>query len=307
MKKLRLIRARLVLAQQLLEESDALPGAEGYTVDVADNTVHHPRHEREALVVYLLLTCFDLLGQSRPYITFYDWLSSKKTEILEEKKAALANLDVEASEAVENAKLLHDHYNLLYGATKAFYSGIDGLSPKARAHLLSSIRISKRNPDALKPENQNTCYPSLPIEDENKKTKLKLAYLYSLRNSFTHQLSHIHFSSIPSMSQLANNSRSETDEPISGASWGVFVFGDVALYGQHHDQNSKYVYDLIDWPFVLFEVLYSAMNEVFDRTQIKLRMYIFDQNKGFIPSIDHSNLPDILEKHSGVTLNRWCF
>lgn len=305
MDKFKLIRARLVLCQRLLEDSDTLPGSEGYTVDEANNTVHHPRHEREALVVYLLLTCFDLLGQSRPYMTFYEWLSSKKNEILEEKKDALDKLNVEVGEIVMNAKLLHDYYNLLYGATKAFYAGVDGLSLKARDHLLSSICVTRRNPESLKPENKNMSYPSLPIEDENKKTKLKLAFLYSLRNSFTHQLSQIHFSSTPSMSQFANNNKSQTAEPVKGASWGVFVLDGVAFYGQHQEQDSKYVYCLKDWPFVLFEVLYSAMGEIFDRTQIKLNMYVFDTGKGFIPSVAHSDLPDILEKYNNVTMPRW--
>lgn len=91
MDKLNLIRARLVLCQRLLEESDTLPGSEGYTVDEANNTVHHPRHEREALVVYLLLTCFDLLGQSRPYMTFYEWLSSKKMKSLRRRRMLWKN------------------------------------------------------------------------------------------------------------------------------------------------------------------------------------------------------------------------
>jgi hypothetical protein len=52
----------LRLAQQLLEESDGLTGRNGYDLN-GKKWWFHPRHEREALVVYLLLTCFDKLGQ----------------------------------------------------------------------------------------------------------------------------------------------------------------------------------------------------------------------------------------------------
>lgn len=297
------VRARLILAQQLLEESDALPAGEGYTVDTANSTVHHSRHEREAVVNYLLLTCFDLLGQAHKYLTFYDWIISTKPDILEQHKSALEGLDVPTIGVIESTKVLHNHYNRLYGATKAFFAGINGLSPKARTHLLNSVSAARRNPESLKPENKNTSYPSLPIDDKDQEAieKLKTKMLYSLRNAFTHDLAQMHFSSNPMMAQVVNNNRPNAE----GASWGVSIIENKAYSPSHQVYEKKYVYDLREWPFVLFEVLYAAINEKFERTQIKLNMYIFDPYKGSTPSIAHADLPEILKKKYGVIFDRW--
>ena len=73
------VLSRLRLAQALLEESDKLPGREGYDWQ-SRSRVYHPRHEREALVIYLLLTCFDLLGQERKFLDFDGWLRKKTNE-----------------------------------------------------------------------------------------------------------------------------------------------------------------------------------------------------------------------------------
>lgn len=297
------IRARLVLAQQLLEESDALPAGEGYTVDTANSTVHHSRHEREAVVNYLLLTCFDLLGQAHKHLTFNDWIISTKPHILEQHKSALEGLDVQTIGIIESTRVLLNHYNRLYGATKAFFAGINGLPAKARTHLLNSVSAARRDPESLKPENKNTSYPPLPIDDKDQEAieKLKIKMLYSLRNAFTHDLAQMHFSSNPMMAQVVNKNRPNT----KGASWGVSIFENKVLINTHQVYEKKYVYDLRDWPFVLFEVLYAAINEEFERTQIKLNMYIFDPYKGSTPSIAHTDLPEILEKKYGVMLDRW--
>ena len=83
-----IIFSRLRLAQQLLEESDHLAGIDG-------NDFHgkeygfHPRHEREALVVYLLLTCFDKLGQKQNFTTFDNWLKDQGVRVVDFRSRAL--------------------------------------------------------------------------------------------------------------------------------------------------------------------------------------------------------------------------
>jgi hypothetical protein len=60
-------------------------------------------------------------------------------------------------------------------------------------------------------------------------------------------------------------------EPLGG----FFVSdGKVNYSGVNQEVKDKYVYTLSDWPFVLFEVLYSALGEEFDRTSIKLKFFI---------------------------------
>ena len=85
------IHARLILAQELLEESDRLEGIQAYKFCTEKLT--HARHEREALVVYLLLTCFDRLGQTQgKHISFQNWLESKKEPYTSQKSVALKQL-----------------------------------------------------------------------------------------------------------------------------------------------------------------------------------------------------------------------
>lgn len=305
MDKDKLIFARLILAQELLEESDVLPGAEGYSVDQTENFVHHSRHERESLVVYLLLTCFDLLGQSRKFVTFYEWLSSKKTEILSEHRKAIESLASEASELIGSAKALHEHYNKIYGPTRAFHAGVENLPPRALAHLLASVSVSKRHPESLKPENKNTMYPTMPVTSEAKLYKLKLDFLYSQRNAFTHKLSQKHTSSNPGMSCFMN-STGDGQSRSQGASWTVWISDGKVYYGSNHESDSKHVFHTQDWPFVLFEVLYSAIGRKFDRTKIKLKFSVFDINKlQFFRTIEHKDLPSFLEENYRIKLSDW--
>lgn len=311
--KSKLIRSRLILAQQLLEESDVLPGSEGYNFNNPDSDsndpFYHMRHEREALVVYLLLTCFDLLGQSQPHVSFMKWLTSNDSVLVEERRTAAKGLDSENSDCVAHAKGLVEYYNRHHGATVAFYSGIDQLSESARKHLLSTVGVAKEDPEARKPENKdkNISYCGVPINDDARVLKLQKEYLYSKRNEFTHQLSQRHISSVPMMSGFGRNHDSSNPLPGSRASWGIFVYdGKIHYSGVNQEVKDKYVYTLSDWPFVLFEVLYSALGEKFDRTSIKLKFFIqvIKSEEGIVenyPSVDHEYVSELLLNKYGIT------
>lgn len=119
------ILARLILAQQILEESDNLPGRGGYDLNKKKFWLH-PRHEREALVVYLLLTCFDKLGQHKKHTTFIKWLEAKKEPYRTEKNDVLKTLSPSAT-PVESSIELNKKYQELYGVKNAFFSGIVNL------------------------------------------------------------------------------------------------------------------------------------------------------------------------------------
>ncbi|MEP8538601.1 hypothetical protein ACMGGX_05750 [Enterobacter sp. BNK-29] len=313
--KSKLIKARLILAQQLLEEADVLPGLEGYNFSNpdsdSDDPFFHMRHEREALVVYLLLTCFDLLGQSQPHVPFMKWLTSNDSVLIDERRAAAEGLDSENSDYVAHALGLFNYYNRHHGATIAFYSGIDLLPENARNHLLSTVDVAKEDPDARKPENKdkNISYCRIPIDDDAKVLKLQKEYLYTKRNEFTHQLSQRHFSSVPMMSGFGRNADFSNTLSESGASWAIFVSdGKINYGGVNQEVKDKYVYTLSDWPFVLFEVLYSALGEEFDRTSIKLKFFIQIMNSGedFVvnyPSVDHEKVAELLLNQHGVSRN----
>lgn len=311
--KSKLIKARLILAQQLLEEADTLPGLEGYNFSKhgsdSDDPFFHMRHEREALVVYLLLTCFDLLGQSQPHVTFMKWLTSNDPVLVEERRIAAEGLDSENNDCVAHAVGLVEYYNRHHGATVAFYSGIDQLPESARNHLLSTVKVAKEDPDARKPENQgkNISFCGIPINNEAKVLKLQKEYLYAKRNEFTHQLSQRHFSSVPMISGIGRNSGSSDTLPESAASWSLLVLeGKLHYGGVNQEVKDKYVYTLTDWPFALFEVLYSALGEEFDRASIKLKFFIqvMKPEEGIVvnhPSVEHDKIAELLLREHGVT------
>jgi hypothetical protein len=300
-----LIRARLILAQKLLEESDTLPGFEGYNFKDPGNWALHERHEREALVVYLLLTCFDLLGQSQKHVDFMKWLTSKKSELVEERRIAAEIIRSENGDCFDQAKFLFEHYNRHHGATSAFYSGIEQLPHSARQRLLSTVSVVGRDPRSLNPEYKNTSFPGIPLEDEEKKITLQKKYLYSLRNAFTHQLSQTHFSSIPLMSAFPSRINLNEELPSNGACWGIYIRkGKITYAGNHSDHTNTYYYSLSDWPFVLFEVLYAALGEKFDRTTIKLKFFIqsFDEEcPYFFSSVEHALVSKVLKDHFGIS------
>ncbi|WOI84504.1 MULTISPECIES: hypothetical protein [Enterobacteriaceae] len=311
--KVKLIKARLILAQQLLEEADALPGVEGYNFYNPDNNsddpFFHMRHEREALVVYLLLTCFDLLGQSQSHVPFMKWLTSNDPVLVEERRVAAEGLDSENNDCVAHALGLVEYYNRHHGATVAFYSGIDQLPESSRNHLLSTVDVAKEDPDARKPENKdkNISYCRIPINNDSRVLKLQKEYLYTKRNEFTHQLSQTHFSSVPMMSGFGRAPDTNNIRQESGASWTIYVNdGKIHYGGINQETRDKYVYTLSDWPFVLFEVLYSAIGEEFDRTSIKLKFVIQVSNTGedFVvnyPSVEHEKITELLLHEHGVT------
>lgn len=311
--KLKLIKARLILAQQLLEEADVLPGLEGYNFSNpdsnSDDPFFHMRHEREALVVYLLLTCFDLLGQSQPHVPFMKWLTSNDPVLVEERRVAAEGLDTENSDCVAHALGLVGYYNRHHGATIAFYSGIDQLPENARKHLLSTVDVAKQDPDARKSENKdkNISYNRIPINDDAKVLKLQKEYLYSKRNEFTHQLSQRHISSVPMMSGVGRNHDSSNTLQESGASWGIIVSnGKIYYTGVNQEVKDKFVYTLSDWPFVLFEVLYSALGEEFDRTSIKLKFFIevMKPEEDIVErytSVEHGHVTALLLHNYGIT------
>jgi hypothetical protein len=261
------ILARLRLAQSLLEESDLLEGHSGYNY-ASDKWWLHPRHEREALVAYLLLTCFDRLGQERRFTTLSDWLKSKKTQHIAERTTALDCLPTNAT-PLEAACVLADEYQSLYGVRNAFCQGIDNLSDEGRKRLFSSVNLAF-NPEYGK-HGPNVSTPGYPLEDVKLERELKIKHFYKKRNRFTHRLEQYHSASTPMLS----------DKHIpNGSSWTVAIRDEkLSYWGVHHEHEplntgGAYVYTISDWPFVLFEVLYEAIGLSFERTSIKLRFHV---------------------------------
>lgn len=283
------VSARLKLAQSLLEEADSLPGYAGYNTNDSAWWLH-PRHEREALVIYLLLTCFDRLGQTG-YLTFSNWLQSKKQKHRNERESVLSHL-TEGLSPVDTAALLESQYQSIYGVRNSFCNGIANLPLAAKEKLLSSVRL-RFSPDYGK-HGPNVSAPSVPINDKNIEYDLKVKYLYDRRNRFTHRLEQYHSASVP---MLANGSSH------GNCSWAAIISDSKLSYlGAHQEpillkSGGANVFTLQDWPFVLFEVLYSALGISFERTSIKLKFQVMVTHPNnlyhkWIDEVDHSSLLD---------------
>lgn len=265
------IQARLELAQGILEDSDRLVGFHGYHEGEQEWWLH-PRHEREALVVYLLLTCFDLLGQPDESLQFYDWLQSGKCK--DERESAEQKI-LPNSSPVEVALKLHEEWNKIYGAKRAFYKGIEDLPTQLREKLLSSISVSYvPNYESYPP---NTSVPDCKIEDVEKEKKLKMQFIYKTRNEFTHTLKQYNRLSFPI---AAGDPGAFCREDIkTNCSWVARIRDDKPLclsfsYEREKLKNDIYTYSMYDWPFILFKAIYGAISIDFDIFTINLKFIV---------------------------------
>jgi hypothetical protein len=144
---------------------------------IGKNGWTHPWRYFDALMNYLVLTCFDLLGQPAEWIPFSEWLESSKKK--GERDAALASLAAEAS-PIEIAKHLNSAYQLIYGVKNSFNKFVlDMLNDAERENLYHSIYIitAKRHDNPL---------VSLQSDGEITEEKKKWEALFKLRNNFTH-------------------------------------------------------------------------------------------------------------------------
>lgn len=288
------IIARLKLAQSLLEESDFLLRHIKSDMNT-EKWWLHPIHEREALVSYLLLTCFDYLGQKKGYINFFSWLKSKKIQHVLERKDGIGKIPPD-SLPEKIAGILLEHYEELYSVKNAFYGGIKNLPEVAKRKLLSSVSISDCPNYGSKP---NTSFPSYPLEENEELEKIKLKYVYEKRNKFTHRLEQYQACSLP---HIENCSR-----------WLAEINNSKLIYKSLSNQESRplkeggaMIYSISGWPFILFEVIYMAIGINFDRTLINLRFNITLRNSMNpnicleLNEVEHARLKDyeLLEKES---------
>ena len=128
-----------------------------------------------SLLTYLRLTCFDQLGQPNPWMTFDNWLKSKKKR--SEREHIISQ--IQETDKVKFSEELYLGYQKIYGVKNSFYRFLKEILPQEiRAELSNKIKIDIYNDfeeDLYKRYNGRT--PT--IED-------KEAYLYRIRNDYTH-------------------------------------------------------------------------------------------------------------------------
>ena len=81
----------------------------------------------DSLRIYLLLTCFDLLGQPDEFRDYQSWLSSSST--LEERRIAESKL-TNPNDPISVAVELHRAYLDIYGTKNSFYRFVQRVLPE---------------------------------------------------------------------------------------------------------------------------------------------------------------------------------
>lgn len=299
--KVHAIHRRLVLAKDILEDSDKLPGRLGI-IDDGSSYLKHPRHDREALVIYLLLTCFDFLGQPAEYRTFREWLESNDSDHKTQRDEAIGKLDESAS-PTEISLALVKAYDLSFGVKNSFFKGISNLTQSSRDLVLNSIHLFEAKD--WRQRSPTTSVGASPLErSEDELQKIKLQYLYLKRNRFTHSLEQQDHLSAPRQSLLGLGlfDENKLKDMDIGACWIVSLTSQGIQYHCQFDdempRKPRILAKVKDWPFLLFEALYDAIGIPFDRTSIDLSFQVYrETDSPCYPTwgkVPHSSLYSLL-------------
>ena len=133
----------------------------------------HPWVHFDSLRNYLLLTCFDLLGQPDEWVDFNQWLSSRSLE--DERNRVLATL-CDGGSPVEATKEMHLAYTGLYGVRKSFFRFLDEVIPQSVLDdLLFSVKVRRIDRE------RNVEIAVLEAPEKKK------AFLFKIRNNYTHR------------------------------------------------------------------------------------------------------------------------
>jgi len=135
------------------------------------------------LITYLLLTCFDQLGQDKKGHSFFpDWIRSSKIKKERDEIISKVAKEEDPSDEDGNANLnfidkVYRGYHKIYGNKNSFMNFIDNLlSEDERTELFSQVKI-----EATKSENGHI----IKIRETNEDVK---KWLYETRNNYTHNL-----------------------------------------------------------------------------------------------------------------------
>lgn len=126
----------------------------------------------EPLQSYLLLTCFDRLGQPAEWMDFGTWLTTKASaDTVSDLARRQPKLD-----RLAFTKNLYAEYQSVFGTKNSFFRFVQEILPQdAREILVHSVEITRLSvPPSVKP---------LPPPSDLE----KIQYLYKLRNEYTHK------------------------------------------------------------------------------------------------------------------------
>jgi hypothetical protein len=225
------VQERLSLAKRIFEQGEQLRGR-SLVQHIGDNGWTHPYIQHDALVNYLLLTCFDILGQPEEWLGFNSWLTSSRTKSEREEATSLIS---ESETPIKATEKIYTFYQNKYGVKSSFYRFINEvLDEELQKRLLSSVRIEKIN------ENLTSEIIDCPVK--------KKSFLYESRNFFTHQ------------GEL-------TGSPAGGLFGKIIEINidgeeETILWGYENVRiKKKCHYSVRRWPFELFEIISKVIEQ----------------------------------------------
>lgn len=233
--KIDLIRDRLAFIDILTKTKQNYRGQHLATRHISTGENSHPYKHFSALRYYLLLTCFDILGQTENHIDFYNWINSSKHK--KERDSVMEKH--KKSDVLSNINEIYKEYSSIYGVSKSFTRFIKiKINDKNRERLFDSIRITKnvRSQKGSELERRQVEYePSI---------KKKIDFLYLIRNSFTH------------------NGKSLAS--LGAGYWEGDVFDEDVNIAYHQifyevKGDFDYVYSVYNWPKLLVEIIEDAL------------------------------------------------
>lgn len=162
------VHERFLLVRHLRVEKNRIRMPENKLYDSVEK--HFVAYMYPSLCTYLLLTCFDQLGQPDDgFVSFSSWLEGdKKKNERDEIIKELGDLS-----NISFTKELFSKYNKIYSVRTSFSKFIkSGLTIEQRSKLLTQILIEKydRNGNLISKGNEND----------------KKEWLYAIRNDYTH-------------------------------------------------------------------------------------------------------------------------
>jgi len=203
----------------------------------------HPYSQHDSLANYLLLTCFDVLGQRPDFVGFDCWLTAANRA----KERELAVASCAGTDILQNARDVRAWYNKRYGVGQAFKRGLlEVVRAADRAELFSGLMHLKGN----------------GVYGDSSDAH-KANWMFQLRNGFTHG------------AEISMKPRN-----FDGARFAYASYPDGKVVGKYAYEplhtgkpNSRNHYSVVDWPFILYKCVAHAIDEDCPDFDVKYRVH----------------------------------
>jgi hypothetical protein len=238
------VAERLFLINQLEQIESHFQG-DHLPIRNSEEINEHSYKHYHALKIYLLLTCFDILGQPDEWLDFHSWLKSKKIIHIEERTSILSRCP--SIDLVENISLVYSEYNIIYGVRNSFFRFIRKIiSPEDRKKLMESIKVS-----AIAPALFTDGITRDSLCDYDADDLFKEKFLFNARNSFTH-----------TGISYGNSARGVFKDFGNSVQWpGEDRIVHCIIPIASEMRNGKpYQFGVVGWPNLLVEIVNNALS-----------------------------------------------